>query len=208
MCTDCDNQPNNNDSEDDLFWWLVGVVILTLALLLSARMGIYQEKLYKEHGKHPYEALYYTVSSNVVFTSDKVRMFVCLFQHLLSLPAFIFYYPSIVESIQLFNESEPILVPFLKVSLPYLWLHLIGNIITQYLCISSVYILTTECTSLTVTLVVTLRKFLSLIFSIVYFKNPFTVEHWFGTALVFLGTLLFTEVINTDFLSPKKQKSA
>lgn len=64
----------------------------------------------------------------------------------------------------------------------------------RYVCIRGVFILTTECTSLTVTLVVTLRKFLSLIFSILYFQNPFTTWHWVGTAVVFLGTLLYTEV--------------
>ena len=63
------------------------------------------------------------------------------------------------------------------------------------LCINSVYVLTTECTSLTVTLVVTLRKFVSLLFSILYFKNDFTIYHWIGTVLVFAGTLIFTEVI-------------
>lgn len=35
--------------------------MLTFALLLSAGMGIIQEKLYKTHGKHPSEALYYNV---------------------------------------------------------------------------------------------------------------------------------------------------
>lgn len=35
--------------------------MLTVALFVSARMGIYQEVLYKKHGKHPSEALYYTV---------------------------------------------------------------------------------------------------------------------------------------------------
>ena len=54
--------------------------------------------------------------------------------------------------------------------------------------------MTTECPSLVVTLVVTLRKFVSLVFSIIYFRNPFTVYHWFGAALVFGGTLLFTGV--------------
>ena len=63
------------------------------------------------------------------------------------------------------------------------------------MCIGSVYVLTTECTSLTVTLVVTLRKFLSLIFSILYFKNAFTIYHWVGTTLVFTGTIIFTEVL-------------
>ena len=73
-------------------------------------------------------------------------------------------------------------------------LYLLGNVVTQYVCISSVFVLTTECASLTVTLVVTLRKFLSLIFSIVYFKNPFTVFHWLGTGLVFGGTLMFSDI--------------
>ena len=36
--------------------------MLTFGLFLSARMGIYQEVLYKEHGKHPREALFYSVS--------------------------------------------------------------------------------------------------------------------------------------------------
>jgi UDP-xylose/UDP-N-acetylglucosamine transporter B4 len=44
--------------------------------------------------------------------------------------------------------------------------------------------------------VVTLRKFVSLLFSIVYFSNPFTIHHWIGTILVFWGTLIFTEVID------------
>lgn len=73
------------------------------------------------------------------------------------------------------------------------WSFLLNNDY-RYLCISSVYYLTSECSSLTVTLVITLRKFVSLLFSIVYFKNPFTLWHWIGTGLVFSGTLIFTEV--------------
>lgn len=64
----------------------------------------------------------------------------------------------------------------------------------RYVCIRGVFILTTECASLTVTLFVTLRKFVSLIFSILYFQNPFTLWHWLGTLFVFIGTLMYTEV--------------
>lgn len=62
---------------------------------------------------------------------------------------------------------------------------------------------------MTVTLVVTLRKFLSLIFSILYFENPFTMWHWLGTAVVFLGTLLYTEVwssVTAALRGPVKEK--
>lgn len=43
------------------FWWAIGISMLTVALLISAGMGLVQEKLYGEHGKHPDEALYYIV---------------------------------------------------------------------------------------------------------------------------------------------------
>ena len=55
------------------------------------------------------------------------------------------------------------------------------------------FLLTAECTSLTVTLVLTLRKFLSLIFSIVYFSNPFTWVLAVGSVLVFGGSMLFSD---------------
>lgn len=114
---------------------------------------------------------------------------------MLSLPAFIIYAPSIIEYTGVVLRSELIEIPILNYKIPILVFYLISNVLTQFVCISSVYILTTECTSLTVTLVITLRKFFSLLLSIIYFKNPFTFTHWVGTALVFGGTLIFTEVL-------------
>ncbi|XP_044765866.1 UDP-xylose and UDP-N-acetylglucosamine transporter-like [Coccinella septempunctata] len=189
-CSDCDMTDSIDSSTDEdsmyFFWWMIGILLLTSALLLSARMGIYQETLYKQHGKFPSEALYYT--------------------HLFSLPGFILYGSSILEHASIANNSELIEIPLIQIGMPILWVFLLFNVITQYFCISSVYILTTECTSLTVTLVLTLRKFMSLVISIVYFKNPFTAYHWFGTFLVFMGTLIFTELISSKRLVGTKTK--
>lgn len=157
------------------FWWALGIALLTVALFISARMGLYQEVLYKRYGKYPDEALFYT--------------------HLLPLPLFLMLYNNISEHTVLANNSEPYGLPVLGIDIPLQWVYLVANVLTQYLCISSVYVLTTECSSLTVTLVVTLRKFVSLLFSIVYFSNPFTMYHWIGTILVFVGTIIFTEVV-------------
>uniref|UniRef100_A0A3Q2GFS9 Solute carrier family 35 member B4 n=1 Tax=Cyprinodon variegatus TaxID=28743 RepID=A0A3Q2GFS9_CYPVA len=154
--------------------WLIGIAMLTFALLMSARMGIFQETLYKQYGKHSKEALFYN--------------------HCLPLPGFLLLSTNIYNHCILFSQSTPVVVPVVGVTMPIMWLYLLINVITQYVCIRGVFILTTECTSLTVTLVVTLRKFLSLIFSILYFQNPFTAWHWVGTAVVFVGTLLYTEV--------------
>lgn len=46
-----------------------GIGMLTFALLMSARMGIFQETLYKQYGKHSKEALFYNVS----FLSPRAR---------------------------------------------------------------------------------------------------------------------------------------
>ncbi|CAH6778414.1 UDP-xylose and UDP-N-acetylglucosamine transporter [Phodopus roborovskii] len=165
-------------SEKDGFqafaWWLLGIGALTFALLMSARMGIFQETLYKQFGKHSKEALFYN--------------------HALPLPGFIFLASDIYDHVILFNKSELYQVPGIRVAMPIMWFYLLMNVVTQYVCIRGVFILTTECTSLTVTLVVTLRKFVSLIFSILYFQNPFTLWHCLGTLFVFIGTLMYSEV--------------
>ena len=72
----------------------------------------------------------------------------------------------------------------------------IYTFISTRLFIQGVYILTSEVSSLVCTLVVTLRKFFSLLFSIYYFENPFSVYHWIGTSLVFGGTVIFLDLIN------------
>lgn len=167
----------NGDVLSSFATWLAGIALLTFALFLSARMGIFQECLYAQHGKHPQEALFYI--------------------HALSLPGFLMTVSSIMESAKRFTSSQPLpamaALPLLGAT-PRLWLFLLGNTLTQFVCISSVFRLTSECSSLTVTLVLTLRKFLSLLFSIAYFANPFTLAHWVGTVLVFGGTLIFSEV--------------
>ncbi|KAG7156249.1 UDP-xylose and UDP-N-acetylglucosamine transporter-like 1, partial [Homarus americanus] len=155
-----DEEPADSEGFSSFTTWLMGIAILTFALFMSARMGIYQECLYTKHGKHPHEALF--------------------FIHTLSLPGFLITGSSIVDHVARFSRSAPL--PALSqlpglAFVPRLWLFLL------------------ECTALTVTLVLTLRKFLSLVFSIIYFQNPFTLHHWLGTFMVFTGTLLFLDII-------------
>lgn len=52
----------------------------------------------------------------------------------------------------------------------------------------------TELSALAITVILTLRKFMSLVFSILYFQNQFTEYHALGSTLVFCGTLIFSEV--------------
>lgn len=138
-------------------------------------MGLYQEVFYKRLGKHPEESLFYT--------------------HILPLPAFLVIFGNLRDHVMEAAKSPERELPLLYASVPSQFVYLAANMLMHFVCISSVYVLTTECTSLTVTLVVTLRKFFSLIFSVFYFKNTFTTYHWMGTLLVFVGTILFTDIV-------------
>jgi len=166
------SQPASHGGFSDYFWWVCGISILTFALFMSARMGLHQEVMHAKYGKNPREALFFT--------------------HCLPLPGFLLLTSDLMTHIEIANNSAPI--TFLGLAVPCIWLYIIADVLTQCICINSVFVLTTECTSLTVTLVVTLRKFLSLVFSIFYFNNPFTVAHWLGTFCVFVGTLLYSEI--------------
>uniref|UniRef100_A0A0R3S2Z9 UAA transporter n=1 Tax=Elaeophora elaphi TaxID=1147741 RepID=A0A0R3S2Z9_9BILA len=152
--------------------WLIGIVMLTVALLASAYLGICQETMYKTYGKYTEEA-----------------MFVI---HAASLPFFAFMSEDIYKSAVAFSLSYP--VNILGFRVPHMWAYLAATCLLQWMCISFVYRLNATYESLTVTMVVTVRKFLSLLVSILWFRNPFTLAHWIGAALVFIGTLAFADI--------------
>jgi UDP-xylose/UDP-N-acetylglucosamine transporter B4 len=62
----------------------------------------------------------------------------------------------------------------------------------RYGCIAGVNRMTSVSTSLTLNLVLNLRKFTSLIISIIYFENDFGFGAKMGTVFVFFGTLIYT----------------
>ncbi|XP_021350970.1 UDP-xylose and UDP-N-acetylglucosamine transporter-like isoform X2 [Mizuhopecten yessoensis] len=170
------SMPSENGGGDLIGYtmWTAGLCLLTLALFLSAGMGLFQETVYTKYGKHPREALF--------------------FNHALPLPGFLLLMNDIQDHATLFSQTEPLEL-LSGIAVPRMWFFLAANVLTQYVCIRSVFVLTTECKALTVTLVVTLRKFVSLMFSIWYFENEFTPTHWMGSMCVFVGTLMFTEII-------------
>jgi len=170
MSSSAKSDPGSPDTGGSWASFAVGILMLTFALFMSARMGIYQEVIYAEHGKHPKEALFYS--------------------HCLPLPGFLLLASNIQEHFAIAADSPPMAIAGYEA--PSMLVFLALNTLTQYICISAVFVLTTECASLTVTLVLTLRKFCSLLFSLWYFQNSFTVYHWVGTLMVFAGTLCFT----------------
>ncbi|OQR74628.1 UDP-xylose and UDP-N-acetylglucosamine transporter-like [Tropilaelaps mercedesae] len=176
LCTAASTAPRSqiNDAKNGQLVFsmtqIIGIAILIVALLLSSLMGILQEKVTADFGKYPGEMMFYI--------------------HAMALPAFALFTPQMWQSLQVLSRTQS---SWLTLGLPVGIGALVANVLTQFVCISSVFRLSTECTSLTVTLVVTLRKFISLIISIFYFGNEFSRQHWIGTVFVFVGTLLFLD---------------
>lgn len=97
---------------------LSGIAMLTFALLMSARMGIFQETLYKKYGKHPKEALFYNVSfpfhhrgNNDHTTLFRRNLHFCL-QHCLPLPGFLLLSTDIYNYCNHFSQSSECFEPF------------------------------------------------------------------------------------------------
>lgn len=72
-----------------------------------------------------------------------------------------------------------------------IWIFVVLNIISQFFCTQAVHQLATTETSVTVTFILTLRGFVSLIFSGVVFKKNLTIFHVIGGAFVIIGTYIY-----------------
>ncbi|GBG30546.1 UDP-xylose and UDP-N-acetylglucosamine transporter [Hondaea fermentalgiana] len=167
--------------------WLFGLGLLTVALFASAALGHFQENGYKKWGKHANELKFYS--------------------HVLALPWFVIVRGQDISShIDIWAASPTLAdeIPALAATLPaalqqipVLWVLLLGNVLSQLVCISFVYRLTAVSSTLTCTMTITFRKFLSIIFSVVYFQNPFSAKHWLGTCLVFAGVGLYSGMFSS-----------
>ncbi|GJJ74064.1 solute carrier family 35 (UDP-xylose/UDP-N-acetylglucosamine transporter), member B4 [Entomortierella parvispora] len=169
--------------------YAIGVFMLTIALIVSSLMGLLQESTYQTYGAEWREGLFYS--------------------HFLALPMFLLFYSDILEQVRIFNKSTPIPVlqlvrqigPYLpssiayklsSVTVPRLWIFLAVNTLTQFMCISGVHRLTSLSSALTLNFILNLRKFSSLLISVLYFENGFGFEMMVGSSLVLLGTVLYS----------------
>lgn len=166
------------------FW--TGLSILFLALILSAFMGLLSDRLYAKHGRqHAEENMFYS--------------------HLLSLPFFLFRLPRLQSqlmelarspsSIALMSHDAQSQVPGLVHQalqlLPVQLLFLLLNGLTQYVCIRGVNQLSSKTSSLTVGIVLNIRKLVSLLLSIWLFGNTLDIGVLIGAAIVFVGGALY-----------------
>jgi drug/metabolite transporter (DMT)-like permease len=76
---------------------------------------------------------------------------------------------------------------------PIMWLALFGNSFLSFVGVRGIYNLTGLTTSLTTSLMITVRKFASLIISAVFFSDEaFSQTQWGGALLVMLGSVMYS----------------
>ena len=181
--------------------FITGLVILAVAQLLSAVMGIYTELTYSKYGRHWHENLFY--------------------QHYISIPMFYPFFPSLLQQFKKLVSSEPIqlspsLYQFLHtgsdstfgsgqpqlpstalkssvlgVALPKHVLNLALNAGTQFACIRGVNALSARTSALGVSIALNVRKLVSLCVSLWLFGNKLPPGVLLGAVIVFGSTSIW-----------------
>lgn len=189
------NTTSNTGTNSD---FITGLIILAVAQLLSAIMGIYTELTYSQYGRHWHENLFY--------------------QHCLSIPMFYPFFPSLLGQFKKLMHSEPIqlspslsqalhtkagskfdfgkfqlppiaLTPSLiKLALPRHAFNLALNAGTQFACIRGVNALSARTSALGVSIVLNVRKLVSLCVSLFLFGNKLPPGVLLGAIIVFGST--------------------
>ncbi|RYG55468.1 hypothetical protein EON66_05235 [archaeon] len=176
--------------------WITGIGILTLVLAIQSCLGFYQSWTAATFGRSPSETMFY--------------------MHVMALPGFVFALSAIPERVAVWNASpatyealndmlasgstSPFLVLLLRLvslplrNVPIMWTFVLLNVLTQYVGIVGVYNLTPVVSPLTLNVVLTVRKCVSLLLSIYAFNNTFTVLHWLGALLVFGAALWYGRI--------------
>lgn len=149
----------------------IGVLILLSTAIISAFMGLYNENLFKKYGNQWQESLFYS--------------------HFLAIPLFLVVYPTLKNELGAIVLS-PQQFSFLQFHIPRQLVRLLLNVVSQYVCIRGVNRLAGRMSSLSVTVVLLVRKCISLVLSVVLFGNSFNAYGIIGAALVFGGAIQYS----------------
>ncbi|KAG6843057.1 hypothetical protein H0H87_008233 [Tephrocybe sp. NHM501043] len=206
--------------------YMTGISILTLALIFSGFLGLVQDWTYSKHGR-PAPPTSPSNPSNLKpkeweSPAWQESMF---YLHFLGLPMFFSVRSDLVAQISTVNAGPRIPIPIpipLPVSLkghvgfaiPAAYIPLLLNTLTQLLCVAGVHRLTTRVSALAVTLVLVVRKAVSLVISVIGVGIVGTqkgvssevdqVMMWSGAAMVLAGTIAYS-IGSRGKMDPKKK---
>ena len=182
------------------FW--IGLGILFIAQLLSAIMGLYVQLTYARFGPHWNENLFYSHFLSLPLFVPFYPMLWSQLKRLVESPVVVFRFTDLIHLMQnkLFgtpflefkawtqsDNSWSAFTSALQLQVPIHLVTLMLNSVTQYACIRGVNLLGARTSALGVTIVLNLRKLVSLFISICLFGNVLPAGVTVGAAIVFAG---------------------
>lgn len=177
----------------DTSLYALGISFLSLALILSGFLGLMQDWVFARYIA-PAQAK--AASDPAEQSSWQEHMF---YLHTLALPLFYFSRDNISTELTRMSSSPPVflslpqsgpLAPYgAGLVVPSIFVYLLFNTCTQLVCVIGVNRLTGRVSSLTVTLILTVRKAISLLLSVAVYGGQGNLEMWAGAGLVFIGTI-------------------
>ncbi|KIK33094.1 hypothetical protein CY34DRAFT_813845, partial [Suillus luteus UH-Slu-Lm8-n1] len=192
----------------DASLYAMGISILSLALVLSGFLGLIQDWVFAQYVA-PAQAE--AASDPAGQSSWQEHMF---YLHSLALPLFYFSEDSISTELMHISSSPPVflslpqsgpLAPYeAGLVVPSIFVYLLLNTCTQLVCVVGVNRLTGHVSSLTVTLILTVRKAISLLLSVAVYGGQGNTEMWAGAGLVFIGTIGYLTGSKSKDLKEKK----
>ncbi|OCF34293.1 hypothetical protein I317_04187 [Kwoniella heveanensis CBS 569] len=190
--------------------YLAGIALLALALFLSALLGLWQEQTYRLYGRQWKEALFYGHALSLPFFLPLHSTISSTYQSfasspsttLLALPVpspsalFVYLSPSPSTDPRHHDDhsgsSWKNLIEWRDLVMPSALFALFLNILTQGICVRGVNRLTSRVNAVTVNLVLTVRKAVSLGISVWYYGSGMTPGLAAGGAMVLIGTVLYS----------------
>ena len=183
-----------------------GLAILFIAQVLSAIMGLYTEETYKQYGPQWRENLFYCHLLSLPLFLPFLRSLIDQFTRLANSPPLKLALPT--EGAELTAFPEAIAQKVQNVYIPSQIAYLALNVLTQYACIRGVTLLAAASSALTVTIVLNIRKLVSLLLSIWLFGNRLAAGTLVGAIVVFSAGGLYSLDSKRKSLAQQKPASA
>lgn len=181
-CVDCGQTQASQMSSKEFNVWSMGIAMLACVQLLQATLGHTQAVLYTRFADRGTRD---ELADEYLFTS-----------HVLSLVMIVVLWEDISSSAKL-AFATPGLTSWLPLPRRLAWMML--NNLSQLMCIKGVFRLSANYSPLTVTIVLSVRKFLSVVISATWFGNPWTYLHSIATVAIFGGVFMYSQ-------SPRPEK--
>lgn len=171
---DMSRETSTSVSGNENMQFFKGILVLFAATVIGAFNGLHTENIYAEYGNNWQEMLFYT--------------------HILALPFFSMQASTLLSDLTIMMKSKPNLFEsqVFGVSLLRSFAFLLLNCFTQVVCARGVNQLCGMALSLSVTIVLLVRKFVSLAISAYIFENHFSLQGYVGAGVLVLGTIMYS----------------